>query len=170
MRLRFVKTFAVYFFIFVVILFSASPILFAQEEKTQNALSTTWVVLQTIPSLTWLTFPEQTHFAFEWEVTPILYSFGMTKLDPPWHFLSVTQPERFAGSLELNFSTQLYTKKVGTSHWGFSGQLLTHLPLIQKGEYLGFNAGFALYFMDGTSSKELCRRFFDTIWICSFQY
>jgi hypothetical protein len=131
----------------------------AQQAGDDLALSTTWVILQTVPSLTWTAFPAQTHFALEWEATPVLYSFGMTRLDPPFHFFLVNQPERFAGSLELNVSAQFYTSKIGTFRWGFSGQLLAHLPLVQKGEYLGFNAGVARYTIAGTPSNYLIAGF-----------
>jgi hypothetical protein len=124
----------------------------AQEDKQYYKVSSTWLILQVLPSYTWTSFPQQSHFSFEWEATPILYSFGMNKLDPPWHFFQVTQPERFSGSIELNISTQLYPHKIGTNHWGFSGQLLAHLPLIEYGEYLGINLGAARYTIAGFSS------------------
>lgn len=113
----------------------------AQGNEQQSGISNLWLLMQAIPSISWTRFPAQTHFSFEWEATPMLYSWGMTKLDPPLHFFFVTQPERFAGTIEFNISTQLYTNQVRTSHWGFSGQLLAHLPLVECGEYLGLNLG-----------------------------
>jgi hypothetical protein len=127
----------------------------SQEQKQQNGISNTWLILQALPSYSWTSFPRQTNFAFEWEAAPVVYSFGMTKLDPPWHFFQVTQPERFAGSIEMVISTQLYTSKVGTSHWGFSGQCLAHLPLVEYGEYLGLNLGIARYTIAGMSSNYI---------------
>jgi hypothetical protein len=126
-----------------------------QEQKQQSGFSSTWLILQGLPSYSWTSFPRQTNFAFEWEAAPVLYSFGMNKLDPPWHFFQVTQPERFAGSIEMIVSTQLYTSKVGTSHWGFSGQILAHLPLVEYGEYLGLNFGGAHYTIAGMSSNYI---------------
>jgi hypothetical protein len=79
----------------------------------------------------------------------------MTKLDPPFHCFFVTQPERFTGSVEFNITTQLYTSKIGASHWGFSGQLLVHLPLIEHGEYAGMNLGAARYNIAGISSNYI---------------
>jgi hypothetical protein len=123
----------------------------AQEQR--STLSPSWLLMQAVPSVSWTCFPTQTHFSFEWEATPLLYSWGMTKLDSPVHFFFVTQPERFTGSIEFNISTQLYTSQVRTSHWGFSGQLLTHLPLVEKGEYAGLNFGIARYNIAGVSSN-----------------
>jgi hypothetical protein len=127
----------------------------SQEQKHQNGISSTWLILQVLPSYSWTSFPQQTNFAFEWEATPVLYSFGMNKQDPLWHFFQATQPERFAGSIELIVSTQLYTSKVGTSHWGFSGQFLAHLPLVEYGEYIGLNLGVARYTIAGISSNYI---------------
>jgi hypothetical protein len=127
----------------------------SQEQKHQNGISSDWLILQAVPSYSWTSFLRQTNFAFEWEAAPVLYSFGMNKQDPPWHFFQVTQPERFAGSIELVVSTQLYTSKVGTSHWGFSGQCLVHLPLVEYGEYIGLNLGVARYTIAGMSSNYI---------------
>jgi len=104
-----------------------------------------WLILQAFPSLNWTIFPSQTNFALEWRATPVLYSWGMTKLDPPWHFFFVNPPERFAGSVELNVTGQIYPSSIGTTHFAWSGQLLGHLPLIEMGEYLGLNVGVATY-------------------------
>jgi hypothetical protein len=127
----------------------------AQEYEQRSGVSNSWLIMQAVPGVSWTCFPAQTHFAFEWEATPVLYSLGMTKLDPPLHFFFVTQPERFAGSVEFNISTQLYTSQVGASHWGFSGQLLAHLPLVEHGEYVGLNLGVARYNIAGTSSNYI---------------
>jgi hypothetical protein len=127
----------------------------AQNRDQTSGISPTWFILQAVPSVSWTCFPEQTHFSFEWEVTPLLYSWGMTNLDPPVHFFFITQPERFTGSLEFTLSTQLYPYRVGTNHWGFSGQLLAHLPLMDYGEYLGLNFGVARYIIAGNSSNYI---------------
>jgi hypothetical protein len=127
----------------------------SQELERRIGISSSWFILQAVPSIAWTSFPARTNFAFEWEATPVLYSFGMTKLDPPWHFFFVTQPERFAGSIELNVSSQLYTRKIGTSHWGFSGQLVAHLPLVERGEHLGLNLGVARYTIAGMPSNYI---------------
>jgi len=98
-----------------------------------------------IPSPVLLSTPAATPFGFEWEATPLLYSFGMTKLVSPWYSFLVEPPARFTGSIELVVSGQIFTTKVGTSYFGGSAQLLGHIPLIEKGEHLGLNIGVAQY-------------------------
>ncbi|MBN1396710.1 MAG: hypothetical protein JXA06_01635 [Bacteroidetes bacterium] len=125
----------------------------SQDQRRQRGISGSWLIQQIIPSYSWTSFPQRTNFAFEWEAAPVLFSFNMNKLNPKWHYFKVTQPERFTGSIELVSSVQLYTSKVGTSYWGFSGQILAHLPLIEYGEYMGLNFGAARYWFAGTSSN-----------------
>ncbi len=123
----------------------SSPRLLCQDSTSSGAKTRTWLILQAIPSVTWTVFPSQTNFAFEWEATPVLYSFGMTQLDPPWHFFFVNPPERFAGSIELTFTGEVFPSTIGSTHLAWSGQLLGHLPLMEMGEYLGLNLGVATY-------------------------
>lgn len=125
-------------------LFSAS--LLHSQQPPQNADKfSTWLYFQFIPNLSWTSFPSQTNFAFEWEAAPVLYSFGMTKLISPWYTFVVEPPARFTGSLEFNITGLAYTSKAGSSHFGYSGQLLAHVPLVERGEHLALNAGVAKY-------------------------
>jgi hypothetical protein len=140
-------------FYILILLFLYVSQSFTQEQEKSNNINTTWLILQSVPSLTWTSFTGQTNFAFEWEATPVIYSFGMNKQNPPWNFFNVTPPERFTGSVEFNISGQLFTSKVGSSHWGYSGQLLVHLPLIEYGENLGLNLGIARYFNSVVTSN-----------------
>jgi hypothetical protein len=130
-----------------------SPRLLSQDSSSTGAKTRTWLILQAIPSLDWTVFPSQTNFAFEWRATPVLYSFGMTRLDSPWHFFFVNPPERFAGSVELNVTGQIYPSSIGTTHFAWSGQLLGHFPLMEMGEYLGLDVGAASYQFNGRYSN-----------------
>jgi len=123
----------------------------AQQTQENSDKFLTWLPYQVIPNFTWTTFPSQTNFAFEWEATPLLYSFGMTKLISPWYALIVEPPARFTGSVEFNISGVAYTSKPGSSHFGYSAQLLGHLPLIERGEHLALNVGVAKYMVADAS-------------------
>ena len=130
--------------LFLTVMFSCSHILFAQPGGSDNKF-TSWMGVQMIPSPVLLSTPSATPFGFEWEATPLLYSFGMTKLVSPWYSFLVEPPARFTGSIELVVSGQIFTTKVGTSYFGGSAHLLGHIPLIEKGEHLGLNIGVAQY-------------------------
>ena len=111
----------------------------------------TWLELQAIPSMMVVSHPSDVPFAFEWEATPLLYSFGMTKLVSPWHSFRVVPPARFTGSIELKVTGQVSTRKTGSSYFGSSAQLIAHVPLLERGEYLGLNVGVAKYAFAGSS-------------------
>ena len=144
----------------LIAIFSGSHILLAQPGGSANKLSS-WMGVQMIPSPVLLSTPAVTPFGFEWEATPLLYSFGMTKLVSPWYSFLVEPPARFTGSIELVVSGQIFTTKVGTSYFGGSAQLLGHIPLIEKGEHLGLNIGVAQY------SYSDARPFFKVIGVSS---
>jgi hypothetical protein len=139
--------------IFVIAAVSAGPYANAQEEMKSPILNPAWIILQTIPGVSWTVLPAETHTALEWEFMPLLYSFGMNKNISPWHVLFATPPERFTGSIELLCSAQFYPSVIGNSHWGFSGQVLSHVPLVERGEYLGLNFGAARYFIASTPTN-----------------
>ena len=111
----------------------------------------TWLELQAIPSMMVVSHPGDIPFAFEWEATPLLYSFGMTKLVSPWHSFKVVPPARFTGSIELKLTGQISTRKTSSSYFGSSAQVIGHIPLIERGEYLGLNVGVAKYAFAGSS-------------------
>lgn len=122
---------------------------FSQPQQSNRVSD--WLQLQAVPSYTIIATPNGNAFGFEWEVSPLLYSFGMTKLVSPWYGFIVEPPARFTGSVEFVVSGQMLTKKIGGSYFGGSAQLLGHIPLIERGEYLGVNIGAAKYFLGDSS-------------------
>ena len=130
--------------------FSSSTL--AQVEQRDSASGfDSWLAFQAIPSMMVISHPGDIPFAFEWEATPLLYSFGMTRLVSPWYSFKVSQAARFTGSIELKATGQISTRKMGSSYFGSSAQLIGHIPLIERGEYLGLNVGVAKYAFAGSS-------------------
>jgi hypothetical protein len=116
----------------------------AQESETGNRFGV-WFPFQLIPSLTLVSSPAQSGFGFEWEVTPLLYSFGINKQISPWYSFIVEPTARFTGSVELNAAGQIFTTKLGNSYFAYSGHILAYVPLIERGEHLSLNLGAAIY-------------------------
>ncbi len=119
------------------------PVARAQDSSATEAVPTGWLIDQAIPGMNWTTLPGGTHFAFEWEATPVLYSFGISKLVSPWKFFFVRPPARFTGSVELIVAGQLFTSSYHGSVGSFSATLLGHIPVIEYGEDLALNLGVA---------------------------
>jgi hypothetical protein len=136
---------------FLIIAFLTVP-LAAQDFPRNVDRTSSWLIYQAIPSFTWTSFSAQTNFAFEWEVAPLVYSWGMTNLVSPWSSFIVTPTRRFTGSVELVVSAQAYTSNPGVSHFGYSAQLLSHFPLVEMGEHLTLNVGAAQYVINNSAS------------------
>lgn len=117
---------------------------FSQDRPSQDKLST-WLTWQLVPSFTVTSTPTQAPFGLEWEATPLLYSFGISRLVSPWYTFIVEPTARFSGSVEVVVTGQFYPYKLGSSHFGYSAQLLGHIPLIERGEHLALNVGLAKY-------------------------
>src|SRR5574341_2184487 len=80
------------------------------QQVDEDKLSV-WLPFQAIPSLTLLSSTPSSAFGFEWEATPLLYSFGMNKQISPWYAFIVEPTARFTGSLELSVAGQIWTSK-----------------------------------------------------------
>lgn len=117
---------------------------YGQERRNEDKFST-WIDWQLVPNFTVTSTPPQAPFGFEWEATPLLYSFGISRLVSPWYSFIVEPVARFTGSIEVVVTGQFYPYKLGTSHFGHSAQLLGHIPLIERGEHLALNIGLAKY-------------------------
>ena len=75
-----------------------------------------------------------------WQVTPILYSFGINRRVNPWRFLVVDPLARVYGSIELHFSPEWMPGAPDTNLFYRTG-FRTTLPLHQHGEYVALMMG-----------------------------
>ncbi len=116
----------------------------SQTEEQENRAGI-WLPLQLLPSLTWYSSTPSSGFGFEWEVTPVLYSFGMNKQISPWYSFIVEPTARFTGSIEIVAAGQVFTTKMGGSYFAASSHLMGTIPLIERGEHLTLNLGLGVY-------------------------
>jgi len=89
------------------------------------------------------------HAGLRWQVTPLLYSFGINRKLSPWRTLIAEPVVRHAGSIEL-FASPEYLSKSGSfaEHWLFRGGLRSYFPLLSRGEYLSASLGASLLHFD----------------------
>jgi len=134
--------------VFLLLLFAAlSSLACGQiqlDQPNANKFSV-WLPLQLVPSLTRYNDPVRSNFGFEWEITPLLYSFGMNKQISSWYSFIVEPTARFVGSIELTLAGQVYTTKLGNSYFSSSGQIMGFIPLSERGEHLTLNIGAGAY-------------------------
>lgn len=78
--------------------------------------------------------------SLSWQVTPLLYSFGVNRRISPWRFLVVDPFARNSGSIELHFSPEWIPSGPETHLFYRTGVRAT-LPLHQHGEYVALMLG-----------------------------
>ncbi len=101
-----------------------------------------WGVMQLLPSPGVLAGPDGAHFSMRWQVTPLLYSFGIHRGLSPWRVGVVEPLLRQGGSIEL-FASPEYAA-VGdafASRWLFRGGVRSYFPLLSEGETLSASLG-----------------------------
>jgi hypothetical protein len=117
----------------------------SQAQQVNESKFGVWLPLQLVPTLSYYTDPVRSNFGFEWEATPVLYSFGMNDQISPWYSFIVEPTARFVGSVEISGAGQVFTTKLGQTYFSSSGQVMGYLPLSERGEHLTLNLGLAAY-------------------------
>lgn len=92
---------------------------------------------------------EQTRSAFglRWQVTPVLWSFGVHRKLSGWRFFIVDPLARQSGSIELSTSFEYIGGHV--DRLLARPGLRVYLPVAQRGEYLSVSLGTSAYAYDG---------------------
>ena len=128
-----------------VFLLSFATLLSAQATSTDQQRLRSWYPYQLIPSVLFRSDATGATVGAEWEVAPLLYSWGINKKVSPWFSFIVVPTARFSGSIEWNVAVQAYAGTVGRSHLSASTHLMSYLPLADKGELAGLNLGLGTY-------------------------
>lgn len=109
-----------------------------------------WGVLQLIPSPQWINSSDGYRFGMRWQVTPVLYSFGINKKLSPWRYLISEPLVRQSGSVELFFTPEyLNIESNLKDKWLFRGGGRVYFPLWQRGEYLSASIAASYYNFNG---------------------
>ena len=83
-----------------------------------------------------------------WQVTPLLYSWGVNRRVSPWRFLVVDPVARNSGSIELHFSPE-WMPTAPETHLFYRTGFRTTLPLHQHGEYVALMLGASYSRLEG---------------------
>jgi hypothetical protein len=105
-----------------------------------------WTVLQLVPSPEVLVWNGAARFAARWQITPLLWSYGINRKLSPWRSFVVEPIVRHAGSIEAYLSPEILAGSLapGTERWLLRGGLRSYFPLLAKGDYLSGSVGGAL--------------------------
>jgi hypothetical protein len=131
----------------------------ADEPATEPHVHPTllWAATQLLPSPGYAYGEGSSHFDVRWQLTPLLYSWGMNRRLSPWRFFVVEPMTRQSGSLELFFSPE-YVTAAGSS---FSDGILlrtgvrSYFPLVEHGEYLSCSLGASHYLIERHSGAAV---------------
>lgn len=86
-------------------------------------------------------------FGLRWQLTPVLWSFGVHPSQSRWRYFVVDPIARHSGSLELSTSVEY----IGGHLDSFLVRpgLRAYLPVVHRGEYLSFSLGTSVYAYSG---------------------
>lgn len=103
-----------------------------------------WGAAQLVPSPLLVTSTNHVGGGARWQLTPLLYSFGITS--HPWRSFVVPPIVRHSGSVELYGSPEwACCARLGHSSWIARAGARVYVPLIDKGELLSASFGGSYY-------------------------
>jgi hypothetical protein len=113
--------------------------------------SSLWITSQFIPSPQFISLKDDgLKFGLRWQITPVLYSFGINRKLSPWRFLVAEPLVRQNGSIELFLTPEwLNIRGKFKTNWLFRGGLRAYFPLYRRGEYLSGSVATSYYNFNG---------------------
>src|SRR5260370_15188280 len=117
------------------------------------AITIPWLATQVLPSPELAVGDGSTHFGLRWQVTPLLWSWGIHRGLSPWRFFVVEPLVRVSGSVEV-FATPEYLRYGSTfaDGWILRGGVRSYFPLVEHGEYLSVSVGASEYAFAGKAA------------------
>jgi hypothetical protein len=107
-----------------------------------------WMLAQGVPSPEVGVGGVSPAAGLRWQLTPLLYSFGLYRKLSPWRTFVVEPLTRQSGSVELFFSPEFLTAR--TNEWIARTGVHATFPLLERGEKLAITLGAGVCF--GASS------------------
>ena len=101
-----------------------------------------WLATQLLPSPEIAVGEGHAHFGMRWQVTPLLYSWGMNRKLSPWRVLIAEPNARQSGSIEAYLSPELIDiEGAFADRWLLRPGVRAYFPLLQRGDYLSMSVG-----------------------------
>jgi hypothetical protein len=101
-----------------------------------------WTLTQLVPNPEIAGAHGDAYFGARWQVTPLLYSFGVHRGAPPVRSFLVEPVLRHSGSIELFVSPEyLATGESAATRWFLRPGLRAYFLLAQRGDYLSCSLG-----------------------------
>ena len=116
------------------------------DRSEARRLTPMWVVAQLVPSPEIVNGEGVTRVGLRWQLTPLLYSFGVNRRVDPWRFFVVEPLVRQSGAIELFGGPEYvpYGNTVADSLLWRIG-VRSYFPLIEYGDYLSASIGVSYF-------------------------
>jgi hypothetical protein len=112
-----------------------------------------WLATQLLPSPELVYGDATARFGLRWQVTPLLFSWGIHRGLSPWRFFVAEPYVRQSGSVELYVTPEVVTSGGALDPaWVFRTGLRAYFPLVEHGEHLSVSAGASQFFYGGQSA------------------
>jgi len=147
----FIKNLRISISLLSILLFTSSVSAQAEREKPFIKY-TSWAAMQLLPSPVF--FEDKgngksgTEFGFEWQVTPLSYTFSTNKYLNHFSVLMIKPVKKFTGSAELFFTPQYALNSFDYSkmqRYMYNTGARIYFPVAQGGEYLSLSLGAGYY-------------------------
>jgi hypothetical protein len=141
----------------VTILLLAAPLLAAAAAPlpAEPAAETTllWMALQLVPSPEIVIDGGRVRGGASWQVTPLLYSFGINRKLSPWRSLVVEPIVRHSGSMEIYLAPEVLGGSFADpdDRWIARAGLRSYVPVLARGEILSLSLGGSILLTRGTT-------------------
>jgi hypothetical protein len=121
----------------------------AQENKPAEPsirITPLWLLAQLVPSPELAYGDGTARYGMRWQLTPLLYSFGIHRELSPWRVFIVEPIVRHSGSIELFVSPEFIWYGGGLAKgWFWRSGARSYFPLIERGEYLSVSIGASFF-------------------------
>ena len=160
----------------VIVFLSISLTSINSQVKTPEPLLkwTTWGLLQALPSVNFYEDRNIKNTAlrrgFEWQVTPLSYSFNTNKYISHFSFFFIRPVKRFTGSAELFFQPEYVFggfKYLSIKRFMFKSGVRAVFPLAHGGEYLSFSLGTGINYQKKLAG---CTKITPTYEACMYSF
>jgi hypothetical protein len=100
-----------------------------------------WALPQFVPSPVVTVAQGEASLGVRWQLTPLLWGFGLRRGVPPWRAFVVEPLVRQAGSLELHVGPEWLSLGPQGHAWGWRTGLRAYFPVLERGENLAVSLG-----------------------------
>ena len=109
-----------------------------------------WLATQLVPSPELAYGRDVARFGMRWQVTPLLFSWGIHRGLSPWRFFVAEPYVRQSGSVELYVTPEyLLYGSTFADGWLLRTGVRSYFPLVEHGEYLSVSVGASSFVFAG---------------------